>query len=204
MLGGGPPAGPALRPEHHGYRQLAAGHEVGLRRLIDELVEGEREEVDEHDLHHRPQAGLGGADGDPAHGALADGGVEHALAAEAISQALGGQIRTSLGHILADHDAPLVGRHRLRQRAVDRLDVGGLGHDAYTRAAACAGVSGSPDCPNSTARSTSASASAVSACAWRSSIQARSAATDSSWATGSSAAHSASVSALRLASGSPS
>ena len=40
----------ALRAEDERHPQLAAGHEVRLRRLVDELVERERDEVDEHDL----------------------------------------------------------------------------------------------------------------------------------------------------------
>ena len=71
----GAAAGPALGPQDHRHRQLAAGHEVGLGRLVDELVQRQRDEVDEHDLHHRAHARLGGADRRAAHGALADRGV---------------------------------------------------------------------------------------------------------------------------------
>ena len=49
------PAGAALRAQHHRHRQLAARHEVRLRRLVDELVERQRDEVDVHDLDDRPQ-----------------------------------------------------------------------------------------------------------------------------------------------------
>ena len=56
----------ALRAQHERHLQLAAGHEVRLRRLVHELVERERHEVDEHDLEHRPQPGLRGADRDAA------------------------------------------------------------------------------------------------------------------------------------------
>ena len=55
MLGAAALAGTALRPQHERHLQLAAGHEVRLRRLVDELVERERHEVDEHDLDHRAQ-----------------------------------------------------------------------------------------------------------------------------------------------------
>ena len=46
--------GAALGAQHERHRQLAAGHEVRLGRLVDELVERQRDEVDEHDLDHRP------------------------------------------------------------------------------------------------------------------------------------------------------
>ena len=56
----------ALGAQHDRHRQLAAGHEVRLRRGVDELVERERDEVDEHDLEHRPHARLRRADRDAA------------------------------------------------------------------------------------------------------------------------------------------
>ena len=55
MLGAVALAGTALGAEHERHRQLAAGHEVRLRRLVDELVERERDEVDEHDLDDWPR-----------------------------------------------------------------------------------------------------------------------------------------------------
>ena len=76
----------ALRPQHERHRQLAAGHEVRLRRLVDELVERERDEVDEHDLDDGPQARLRGADRDPADRGLADRRVADALGAELLGE----------------------------------------------------------------------------------------------------------------------
>jgi hypothetical protein len=128
MLGAGATAGAALRAEHERHRQLPAGHEVGLRGLVDELIERERDEVDEHDLDHRPQARLGGADRDPARRALADRGVAHAPAPELLREPERRLIRATLGDVLADHDHPLVGAHRLGERPVDGLDERRLGH----------------------------------------------------------------------------
>ena len=126
MLGAGAPAGAALRTQHHRHRQLAARHEVGLRGLVDELVERERDEVDEHDLDHRPHAGLRGADGDTAHGRLADRRVAHALGAELLRQADRRLVGPALGDVLADHDDALVVAHRPRQGGVHLLDEGRL------------------------------------------------------------------------------
>ena len=59
-------AGAALRAQHERHRQLAAGHEVRLGGPVDELVERQRDEVDEHDLEHRAHARLRRADRDAA------------------------------------------------------------------------------------------------------------------------------------------
>ena len=113
----------ALRPQHERHRELAAGHEVRLRRLVDELVERERDEVDEHDLDHRTQARLRGADRDPADRGLADRRVPDALRAELLGEPGGRAPRPALGHVLADHEHARVGAHRLCERRGDRLQV---------------------------------------------------------------------------------
>ena len=56
--------GAALRAQHQRHAELAAGHVVRLRGLVHELVEREREEVDEHDLDDRAQPGQRRADAD--------------------------------------------------------------------------------------------------------------------------------------------
>ena len=123
----------ALGPEHERHRQLSAGHEVRLGRLVDELIERERDEVDEHDLDHRPQAGLGGADRHTAYRALADRRITYALAAELLRQPGRGQVRAALGDVLAEHDHALVLAHRAREGRGDGLHERGLdrlGHRA--------------------------------------------------------------------------
>ena len=82
VLRGAALAGAALRAQHERHAELPARHRVRLRRRVDELVERERDEVDVHDLEHRPQPRLGGADGDAADRRLADRRVEHAVAPE--------------------------------------------------------------------------------------------------------------------------
>ena len=92
----------ALRPHDERHRQLAARHEVRLRRLVDELVERERDEVDEHDLDHRSQSGLRRADRDAADRRLADRRVAHALGAELLGEPRRRAPRPALGHVLPD------------------------------------------------------------------------------------------------------
>ena len=122
VLGAAALARSALRPEHQRHRQLSAGHEVRLRGLVGELVEREREEVDEHDLDDRPQPGLGGTDRHAADRALADRRVQHAVASELVRETGRDQVRAALGDVLPEHDHALVGAHRPRERGVDRGD----------------------------------------------------------------------------------
>ena len=127
MLRSAAPAGSALGAHDERHRKLAPGHEVRLRRLVDELIERERDEVDEHDLDDGSKPALGGADRDTADGALADRRVEHPVASELLGEAGGGQVGAALGDVLAEHDHPIVLTHRLRERPRDRLDEGDLG-----------------------------------------------------------------------------
>ena len=197
MLGAVALAGAALGAEHERHRQLAAGHEVRLRRLVDELIERERDEVDEHDLDDGAEARLRRPDGDPAHRALADRRVAHALAAELVRESGGREIRAALGDVLAEDDHALVVAHRARERCRDRLDERGLDHVAYTRLAAISGSGNGLSRANRTAASTSSPAS-------RSICRAVSSSTSAKRAIGSRLAHSRSASGSRYFSGSPS
>ena len=124
-------AGAALRPQHERHGELTAGHEVRLRRLVDELVERERDEVDEHDLDDRAAAPDCAAP----------------IAMPQIAASLIGVLRTrsapnsSASPAVAPHGPPSatsspsieharVGAHRLCERAGDRLQIRRLGHVA--------------------------------------------------------------------------
>jgi hypothetical protein len=126
VLRGAALAGAALGAQHERDGQLAAGHEVRLRRLVDELVEGEGQEVDEHDLDDGAEAGLGGADRDPADRRLADRRVADTLRPELLREPPGGAERPALGDVLAEHEHALVGAHGLGQCRRDCAEVGGL------------------------------------------------------------------------------
>ena len=139
MLGGGAEAGAVHRAHDQGRGRLAAEHVAELGGLVEDLVEADAEEVDEHQLGHRPQAGGGGARRGADEGALGDRRVEHPVAAELRHQALGDAERSApgvvlagcahaAGDVLAHDDHPRVALHLLAQRLVDRLPVGLLGH----------------------------------------------------------------------------
>jgi hypothetical protein len=118
----------ALSPQHQRDPELSAGHEVGFGGRVDELVEGEGEEVDEHDLQHRPLPGLRGADRDAADRRLADRSVQDTLGPELLGEAGGHRVRTALGDVLANHEDAVVRPHRFRDGRVDGLGEGDLGH----------------------------------------------------------------------------
>ena len=114
MLRAAAVAGAALGAQHQRHGQLAARHEVRLGGAVDELVERQRDEVDEHDLEHRAHARLRRADRHAGDRGLADRRVDHALGAELLGQAGGGGVGPALGDVLAEHEDALVGAHRRR------------------------------------------------------------------------------------------
>ena len=130
MLGATAIPGTTLRPQHEWHRQLATRHEMRLRGTVDELVECEGDEVDEHDLEHRPQPGLRRPDRDTGDRSFADRRVDHALGAELLGEAGCRGVRPTLCDVLADHEHLLVRAHRARQGRRDRVDVGRLSHAA--------------------------------------------------------------------------
>ncbi len=75
-----------LRPHDEGRVRPARCHVADVRRLVDELVEGNEEEVRPHHLHDRPEPLERGADRSAEDRALADRRVEHALGAELLLQ----------------------------------------------------------------------------------------------------------------------
>ncbi len=90
-------------------------------RLVHHLVHGEREEVAEHDVHHRTQTGHRGAHGNAGEAGFGDGRIDHAPGAELLHQA-GKHLERSagLGHIFAQNAHPLVAAHLFGQSAPAR------------------------------------------------------------------------------------
>jgi hypothetical protein len=107
----------ALRPQHERHRELPAGHEVRLRRLVDELVERERDEVDEHDLDDRAQARLRRPIAIPQIAASLIG-VLRTRSARTPRPARGRAPRAALGDVLAEHEHASVRAHRAASVAV--------------------------------------------------------------------------------------
>ena len=75
VLGPEPHSGPVGAADDQRQRQLAVGHVPDLGHLVGDQVPADREEIAEHDLGDRPQAGHRGADRGPEDGLLADRGV---------------------------------------------------------------------------------------------------------------------------------
>ena len=110
--------------------QLAAGHEVGLRRLVHELIERKRQEVDEHDLDHWAQPRLGGADGDAGDGGFRDRRRANALRSEFLGEPGRRAPRAALRDVLTEDEHALVGPHRLGERRGDFAEIRRLRHEA--------------------------------------------------------------------------
>jgi len=87
MLRRGPQAGARHGANDEGNARLAAEHVTQLGGLIEQRIEGHADEVHEHQLDDRPQAGGGGADGDAHEAHLADRRVAHAIGTEGLVQA---------------------------------------------------------------------------------------------------------------------
>ena len=127
VLGGRAARRTQRRAQHERHAQAAPRHVVRLGGLVDELVHHQRQEVAEHDVDDRPHAGHGGAHTQAGDAGLRDRRVDHSIGAELVDQA--GQHlerRSRLGHVLADHEHPLVAPELLGQRLVDRLAEGDL------------------------------------------------------------------------------
>ena len=139
VLRGGAEAGAVHGADHHRGHRLAAEHVLELGGLVEDLVEADPHEVDEHQLGDRAQPGGRGTDGGTDEAALGDRRVQHAVAAELGHQPLGDAERAApgvvlagraqaAGDVLAHDDDAVVALHLLAERLVDRLTVALLGH----------------------------------------------------------------------------
>ena len=92
--------------------------------MVGELVERHAEKVHEHDLGNRSQAGDRGADAGAHDRLLGDGRVAHPVLAVLRRQPVGHVEHASaggVGDVLAEHEDPVVLRHRLVHCLVDRV-----------------------------------------------------------------------------------
>ena len=106
----------------HRHVDVASGAHPILRQVADHLIERRRGEPVELDLGDRDETADRHSDRDADDGRLRQRGVETPLLAEGFGQTLGHpEHATELGDVLAEHQHPVVGRHRVVQRAVDRL-----------------------------------------------------------------------------------
>src|SRR4029077_15472321 len=124
-----PDPGPVGGPDHQRERDLAVRHVPALGDLVGHQVPAHGEEVAEHDLGDRAQAGHGGAHGGTEDGLLADRRVPHPPRAELLQQADGGlEHPARRRHVLAEEHYPVIAPHLLRDPPGDRLAVGDDAH----------------------------------------------------------------------------
>ena len=88
MLRGQLVAGAVGRADHERAAHLAAEHRADLRRVVDDLVHRDEQEVDRHDLDDRALAEHRRADAGADEPLLGDRRVAHAVGAELLEQAL--------------------------------------------------------------------------------------------------------------------
>src|SRR3954454_2154514 len=123
------PACAALGAEDDGDGELPARHVAELRRLIHDLLGGERHEVLVHDLGDRAHALHRGADRGAGERHLRDRRVAHALLAELVEHPRRHAHRAAhLRDVLAHDEDVVVLAHRGRQCVAYGLPVGQLRH----------------------------------------------------------------------------
>ena len=116
MLGAAAAAAAGLGAEDDRDLDPAAGHVAELRRLVDDRVEADGEEVHVHDLGDRSQARHRGADRGAEQARLGDRRVDHPLRPEAVVETAGRAVDTAAGaDVDAHHDDVLVALHLGRQ-----------------------------------------------------------------------------------------
>ena len=82
VLRGGAAGGAKIGAHDKRHVQLAARHVMRLGRLIAKLVHDEKDEIPEHQVHHRARAGERGPDGHPHETRLGNRGVDDPVGAE--------------------------------------------------------------------------------------------------------------------------
>ena len=125
MLRGRTPGCTQCRAQHHRHLELAAGHIVGLGRLVDELVHRQRDKVAEHNVHNRAHPGDRGTNTEASNTRFGDGRIDDALCAEFIDHA-GEHFEDGAGfsHILADDKDARIAAHLFADRLADCFGEG--------------------------------------------------------------------------------
>ena len=122
-------AGAVAGAHHQRAFELAVRHVAALGELVGDVVEAHREEIREHDLGDRLQAGHRRAHGGAEDRLLGDRRVAHAQRPELLEQP-DRRLEHAAGpaDVLAEEDDVGVARHLLRDAAGDRVAIGQFRH----------------------------------------------------------------------------
>ena len=129
VLGAEARAGAVGGAHHQRAFELAVRHVAALAELVGDVVEADGEEVREHDLGDRLQAGHGRAHGGAEDRLLGDRRVAHAPSPELLVEPDRGlEHAAGLGDVLAEEDHVGIARHFLRDAACDGVAIGQFRH----------------------------------------------------------------------------
>ena len=143
------------RADDHRHIGATTEHVPELGDLVEDLVEANADEVDEHQLGHRPQAREGCATGHADDGGFGDRGVDDTAATKLRGKtggdaegAAGGFLDTTAAteaayHVLADNDHAVVAAHLQLQGFVDCITYVLDWHVSSSRRRRCRGHRGS-------------------------------------------------------------
>ena len=114
--------------QHHRHRQLAGGHRLPLRELVEDLVAGASHEVGIHQLGDDAAAFEGVADGGADDRRFRDRRVEQPMVGQRFGQAaIHGEGAAPVAVLLAERDHRRIDREAVQQRLEQRIaDVVGL------------------------------------------------------------------------------
>src|SRR5690242_9977392 len=118
-------AGAIRGSDDHRATCLAAEHGADLGGVVDDLIHGDQEEVEGHDLDDRALAHHRGADTGSDEALLGDRRVAHAVGPELVQQSCRDLVRAvERADLLAHHEHALIAAELLAQRQPDRLAIG--------------------------------------------------------------------------------
>ena len=116
-------------PEHDGDIHLPPGHIKHLGGAVDNLVQGQKGEVEGHELDNGPEPYHRRPHTHPGESQLADGRVDDALLSEALQQALGDLVgAVVLRHFLTHEKDGVVPGQLLGHRLVQGVSIRDLCH----------------------------------------------------------------------------
>ena len=142
VLARGAEPGAVHGADHQGRARVAAEHVAELGGLVEDLIEADADEIDEHKLRHGAQPGRSRTRRGTDIGTFAQRRIDDAIAAELAEQPLGDAEHAAprillawcaraAGDVLAHQDDCRIPAHFLAQRLVDRRAIAFLAHATF-------------------------------------------------------------------------